>query len=273
MALPKSALPGATAPAASFTSTSAIRCAYCFRARRRASRRWPRSSPHQAVSSPATGSISRFGSIGGRSRACHRFGRRKDLSLDRRYDRNQPVADDRRRRGARIPAARDDPVRRRPAAPQDGRQPRPDRRLSRRRHRDLRPPRPRRALYPRAAARGLGGTARRPARLGRRMHLDGDVAAIIDEPACFDGAAGFATLILAPAGQDPQQFSPAPARCKRRRGRRSSRRAPRWSAAFSSPAGSPRTRCCCAAPMPISLAICAPKALGLPRRMPRIWHV
>jgi urease accessory protein len=41
---------------------------------------------------------------------------------------------------------------------------------------------------------------------GDALHLDGDVAAIIDEPAGFDAAAGFATLILAPAARDPCSF-------------------------------------------------------------------
>ena len=41
---------------------------------------------------------------------------------------------------------------------------------------------------------------------GDALHLDGEIAAIIDNPACFDGAAGFATLILAPAGENPQKF-------------------------------------------------------------------
>jgi urease accessory protein len=32
---------------------------------------------------------------------------------------------------------------------------------------------------------------------GDALHLEGDIAAIVEDPACFDGAAGFATLILA----------------------------------------------------------------------------
>jgi urease accessory protein len=49
---------------------------------------------------------------------------------------------------------------------------------------------------------------RRAGRLvwGDALHLDHDIAATIDDPACFDGAAGFATLILAPSGRDPQRF-------------------------------------------------------------------
>ncbi|HUC09209.1 MAG TPA: urease accessory protein UreD [Stellaceae bacterium] len=37
---------------------------------------------------------------------------------------------------------------------------------------------------------------------GDALHLDGDIAAIIDDPACFGGAAGFASLIWAPVAQD-----------------------------------------------------------------------
>jgi len=39
---------------------------------------------------------------------------------------------------------------------------------------------------------------------GDAVHLEDDIAQIIDHPACFDGAAAFATLILAPAGHDPR---------------------------------------------------------------------
>jgi urease accessory protein len=41
---------------------------------------------------------------------------------------------------------------------------------------------------------------------GDALHLDDDIAAIVDHPACFDGAAAFATLILAPFGRDPRSF-------------------------------------------------------------------
>jgi urease accessory protein len=37
---------------------------------------------------------------------------------------------------------------------------------------------------------------------GAALHLEDDVAAIIDDPACFHGAAAFATLILAPGAHD-----------------------------------------------------------------------
>jgi urease accessory protein len=49
---------------------------------------------------------------------------------------------------------------------------------------------------------------RREGRLvwGDALHLEDDISGIIDDPACFDGAAGFATLILAPAGRDPRSL-------------------------------------------------------------------
>ena len=41
---------------------------------------------------------------------------------------------------------------------------------------------------------------------GDAVHLEDDIAEIIDHPACFGGAAAFATLILAPFGRDPRSF-------------------------------------------------------------------
>jgi urease accessory protein len=49
---------------------------------------------------------------------------------------------------------------------------------------------------------------RREGRLvwGDALHLEDDISGIIEDPACFDGAAAFATMILAPSGQDPRGF-------------------------------------------------------------------
>jgi hypothetical protein len=41
---------------------------------------------------------------------------------------------------------------------------------------------------------------------GDALHLEDDIAAIIEDPACFDGAAAFATMILAPVGRDPSSL-------------------------------------------------------------------
>jgi urease accessory protein len=47
---------------------------------------------------------------------------------------------------------------------------------------------------------------RREGRLvwGDALHLEGDISGIIEDRACFDGAAAFATLILAPGARDPR---------------------------------------------------------------------
>src|SRR5438105_8179376 len=49
---------------------------------------------------------------------------------------------------------------------------------------------------------------RREGRLvwGDALHLEDDIAGIVDDPACFNGAAAFATMILAPFGRDPRSF-------------------------------------------------------------------
>jgi urease accessory protein len=41
---------------------------------------------------------------------------------------------------------------------------------------------------------------------GDALHLEDDIVGIIEDPACLDGAAAFATLIFAPSGQDPHSF-------------------------------------------------------------------
>jgi urease accessory protein len=41
---------------------------------------------------------------------------------------------------------------------------------------------------------------------GDALHLEDDIAATIDHPACFAGAAAFATLLLAPPGGDPARY-------------------------------------------------------------------
>ena len=99
---------------------------------------------------------------------------------------------------------------------------------------------------------------RREGRLvwGDALHLDGDIAAIIADPACFDGAAGFATLMLAPLARSAEicRWCARGPGC--RAGAGSGPALPQ-SAVSLSPAGWPPTRPCCAAPMPIWLAICA----------------
>jgi len=108
---------------------------------------------------------------------------------------------------------------------------------------------------------------------GDALRLDGDIAAIIADPACFAGAAGFATLILAPAAHDPRQYVDG-ARAVHTAAAATGVRAgvtvvggllvARWLAAdamllrraYADLAGHLRAG-----------------AMGLPRRMPRIWYV
>ena len=115
---------------------------------------------------------------------------------------------------------------------------------------------------------------RREGRLvwGDALHLDGDIAGIVNDPACFDGAAAFATLILAPTGRNPQRFldgarvvqAAAPQRVRSGVTTVAGLVIARWLAddaallrrAYADLAC--HLRC---------------KAMGLPGRLPRIWHV
>jgi urease accessory protein len=112
---------------------------------------------------------------------------------------------------------------------------------------------------------------------GDALHLDdaagGDIEAIIADPACFDGAASCATLILAPPGADPQRFvedaravqqqSPAP-------GLRAGVTAvgsllvARWLGP------DPPVLRCAYGDLACHLR---GAAMGLPARLPRLWHV
>jgi urease accessory protein len=115
---------------------------------------------------------------------------------------------------------------------------------------------------------------RRQGRLvwGDALHLDGDIAAITDDPACFAGAAGFATLLLAPAEQRPEPLvesaravqADAPAAV---------------SAGVTAVAGLVIARWLAADTLLLRRAYAElacylrQAAMGLPRRLPRIWHV
>jgi urease accessory protein len=108
---------------------------------------------------------------------------------------------------------------------------------------------------------------------GDALHLDGDIGALMADPACFDGAAACATLILAPPAGDPrgfvagaravQQQSPSP-------GLRGGVTAvgglvvARWLAAD----GKELRRAFADLACHFRQA-----AMGLPARLPRLWHV
>ncbi len=108
---------------------------------------------------------------------------------------------------------------------------------------------------------------------GDALHLEDDVARIVADPACFDGAAAFATMILAPPKQDPRRFLDG-ARAIQSAGAAKALRAgateiaglvvARWLASE-------------AALLRRAFADLAchfrSTALGLPPRLPRIWHV
>ena len=108
---------------------------------------------------------------------------------------------------------------------------------------------------------------------GDALHLEGDIAHEIDDPACFDGSAAFATMILSPAGRDPRSLLDA-ARAVQRIAASTALRAgltavagpviARWLAADAASLRgayaelASHFRC---------------EALGLPRRVPRLWYV
>ena len=107
---------------------------------------------------------------------------------------------------------------------------------------------------------------------GDALHLDGDIARIIEDPACFAGAAGFATLILAPAGRDPQSFVDG--------ARAVQAGAPQGATAgVTAIAGLAVARWLAADAALLRQAYAdlachwRAEALGLPRQLPRIWHV
>ena len=119
-----------------------------------------------------------------------------------------------------------------------------------------------------------GWEVRRDGRLvwGDALHIDGDVAAIMADPACFAGAAACATLILAPADGDPRRFV------------ESAREVQQRSAAAGVRAGVTAVNGLLVArwlgdPVPLRRAYAdlachlRDAAMGLPPRLPRLWHV
>jgi len=107
---------------------------------------------------------------------------------------------------------------------------------------------------------------------GDALHIEGDVAATMADPACFDGAEACATLILAPQKDDPRHLVDA------------ARAAQRQSASEGLRAGVTAVNGLLIArwlgPAPAvrrgyaDLACHLRKAaVGLPPRLPRLWHV
>jgi urease accessory protein len=107
---------------------------------------------------------------------------------------------------------------------------------------------------------------------GDALHLDSDIAAIIDDPACFAGAAGFATLLLAPAQQRPEPLVES--------ARAVQAGAPdAVTAGVTTVAGFVIARWLATDTLALRRAFAElachlrAEAIGLPRRLPRIWHV
>jgi urease accessory protein len=107
---------------------------------------------------------------------------------------------------------------------------------------------------------------------GDALHLDGDVAAILADPACFAGAVACATLILAPPDGDPRRFVDAA-------------RAVQARSASGLPAGVTAVGGLLVARWLAEDALVLRRAfadltchlrqaaMGLPPRLPRLWHV
>jgi urease accessory protein len=108
---------------------------------------------------------------------------------------------------------------------------------------------------------------------GDALHLEDDIAAIIDDPACFDGAVAIATMILAPCGRDPRSFLD----CARNIQSASGTDAVR--SGLTAVAGLVIARWLAADAAALRLAYAdlachlRQVAMGLPPLLPRIWHV
>jgi len=108
---------------------------------------------------------------------------------------------------------------------------------------------------------------------GDALHLEDDVGRIIDDPACFDGAAGFATMILWPPEGDARSFLDA-ARSVQAGAATAELRAgatviaglviARWLAQDAASLRGAYADLACHF---------RAAALGLPPRLPRLWHV
>ena len=108
---------------------------------------------------------------------------------------------------------------------------------------------------------------------GDALHLDGDIAATIADPACFAGAAACATLVLAPATGDPSPFVEGARRVQQQAA------ASGLVAGVSAWGGVLVARWLAADPMLLRRAFAdlachlRHAALGWPAQLPRLWHV
>ena len=108
---------------------------------------------------------------------------------------------------------------------------------------------------------------------GDALHLDGDIADVMAEPACFDNAAACATLILAPPSRDPRAFVDAA------RAVQEQSAVPGLRAGVTVVGGLLVARWLAADALPLRRAYAdlachlRHAAMGLPLRLPRLWHV
>jgi len=108
---------------------------------------------------------------------------------------------------------------------------------------------------------------------GDALHLDSDIAATIADPACFAGAAACATLILAPPKGDPGAFLDSARRTQARAA------APGLQAGATVVGGLLIARWLGQDALALRRAYAElachlrEAAMGLPRRLPRLWHV
>ena len=108
---------------------------------------------------------------------------------------------------------------------------------------------------------------------GDALHLDGDIAATIADPACFDGAAACATLILAPPAGDPQGFVAGAHAVQQQP------LSPGLRGGVTAVGGLVVARWLATDPLALRRAFAdlachfRQAAMGLPARLPRLWHV
>jgi len=108
---------------------------------------------------------------------------------------------------------------------------------------------------------------------GDALHLDGDIAATMADPACFDRAAACATLILAPPAGDPRGFVDG-ARAVQQQSL-----SPGLRGGVTAVGGLVVARWLAAEPLTLRRAFAdlachfRQAAMGLPTRLPRLWHV
>ena len=108
---------------------------------------------------------------------------------------------------------------------------------------------------------------------GDALHLEDDIASIIDAPACFDGAAAFATMILAITGEDPSAL------VESAREIQSAHAAGGLRAGVTAVAGLLVARWLAADAAVLRRAYAGlarhlrQAAMGLPPSLPRLWHV